>query len=125
MSEQNKALYRRFVDEVVNKRNLAVIDELMTPDYIEHDEMPPGIASGTEGLKQMMGMFLSAFPDLQSTTEQVVAEGDMVVGHHRTTGTHTGDFMGIPATGKRISMREIHMVRIVNGREWSTGVWRI
>lgn len=116
MSEQNKALYRRFVDEVVNKKNLAVIDELMAPDYLEHEEMPPGLPSGVEGQKLMMGMLFSAFPDLQSSTDVLIAEGDLVVGHHTTTGTHTGDFMGIPATGKRISIGEVHIVRIVNGK---------
>ena len=116
MSEENKALYRKFVDEVINKKNLAAIDELMASDYIEHDEMPPGMASGVEGMKQMMGMFFSAFSDLQTTTEDVIAEGDRVVGRHVFTGTHSGDFMGIPATGKRVSIGEIHIVRIVNGK---------
>ena len=115
-SEENKALYRKFIDEVIGKRNLAVIDEMMTPDYIEHDELPPGMPTGTEGLKQMMGMMFSAFPDLQSTTEDVIAEGDKVVGRHTSTGTHSGDFMGIPATGKRVSIGEIHIVRYVNGK---------
>ncbi len=116
MSEQNKTLYRKFVDEVINKKNLAMIDEMMAPDYIEHDEMPPGMPAGVEGLKQMMGMFFTAFPDMQSTTEDVIAEGDRVVGRHTMVGTHSGDFMGIPATGKRVSIGEIHIVRIVNGK---------
>ena len=116
MSEENKRLYRKFVDEVVNKKNLAMIDEMIGPDYVEHDEMPPGTPPGAEGLKQMMGMFLSGFPDLQTTTEDVIAEGDRVMGRHTTTGTHNSDFMGIPATGKRISIGEIHIVRIVNGK---------
>ena len=115
-AEENKALYRRFMNEVVNKKNLGVMDELMAQDYIEHDEMPPGMPTGREGMKQMLGMFFSAFPDLHSTTEEVIAEGDMVVGRHTTTGTHSGEFMGIPATGKKISIQEVHIVRIVNGK---------
>ena len=102
--------------EIPDKRNLAAIDEFMAPDYIEHDEMPPGTPAGAEGLKQMMGMFFSAFPDMQSTTEDVIAEGDKVVGRHVFSATHTGDFMGIPATGKRINIGEMHIVRIVNGK---------
>ena len=121
MSEANKALYRRFVDEVINKKNLAVMDELMNPDYIEHDEMPPGMASGVEGMKQMMGMFFSAFPDMQTTTEDVIAEGDLVVGRHITTGTHRGDFMGIPATGSRLVSARSTSSGSSTGREWSTG----
>ena len=116
MSEENKALHRKFFDEVMIKKNLAMIDELMAPDYIEHDEMPPGTPSGAEGLKQMMGMFFSAFPDMHSTVDDVIAEGDKVVGRHTVTGTHSGDFMGIPATGKQFSIGEVHIVRFANGK---------
>ena len=104
------------MDEVVNKKNLGIMDELMASDYIERDEMPPGMPTGREGMKQMLGMMFGAFPDLHSTTEEVIAEGDLVVGRHTTTGTHSGDFMGIPATGKRISIQEVHIVRVVNGK---------
>ena len=115
MSEENKALFRRFIDEVVNKHNVDVIDELMEPNFIEHN-LPPGAAPGVAGMKQFMGMFFSAFPDLKSTVGEMVAEGDKVVGFMTTTGTHKGDFMGIPASGKQFTMSEIHMVRIANGK---------
>ena len=67
-------------------------------------------------MKQMMGMFFGAFPDMHSTVEDLIAEGDKVVGYMTTTGTHTGDFMGIPATNKKVSFKEVHAVRIVNGK---------
>ena len=115
MSEENKALFRRFIEEVVNKRNLDAIDELMEPNFIDHNS-PPGVPPGTAGMKQMMGMIFSAFPDLKSTVGELVAEGDKVVGTMTNTGTHKGEFMGIPASGKQVSFSEIHMVRIANGK---------
>ncbi len=115
MSEQNKALYRRFIDEVIGRKNLGAIDELLAPDFVDHNPMP-GLLPNREGMKQAMSMFLSAFPDMQSDISFFVAEGDLVVGHHTTTGTHQGEFMGIPATGKKVSFDEIHTVRIVNGK---------
>ena len=123
MSEENKANFRRFMDEVINNKNLDAIDELMTADYIDHDP-PPGVEPGAAGMKQMMGMFFAAFPDLSSNVIQLVAEGDLVVGVMTTTGTHKGEFMGVPATGKRFSMTEVHMVRVVDGKaveHWGVG----
>ncbi len=115
MSEENKAYYRRFIDEVINKKNVALIDELVAPDYIEHDDVP-GLPANRDGLKQLIGMMFSGFPDHQTATDDLVAEGDTVVGRHTTTGTHKGEFMGIPATGKQVTVAEIHIVRIVNGK---------
>ena len=74
--------------------------------------MEPGI----DGIKQMMNMFYSAFPDLKVTVNQLVAERDLVVGHMTTEGTQAGELMGIPASGKKISITEMHMVRIANGK---------
>ena len=67
-------------------------------------------------MKEMMSMFFAAFPDLRSTIDLLVAEGDVVTGHMTTEGTHNGDFMGIPATGKKVSFSEVHTVRIANGK---------
>jgi hypothetical protein len=61
-------------------------------------------------------MFVEAFPDVRSTVNFLVAEGDLVVGHQTTTGHHQGEFMGVPATGKSVTVDEIHIVRIVNGQ---------
>ncbi len=123
MSEANKALFRRFIEEVVNQKKIAVIDELMDANYVEHNPAP-GQEPGTESMKQMMGMFFAAFPDMQSHIDFMVAEGDIVAGRMTTTGTHTGDFMGIAATGKKITMTETHIVRIANGKavdHWGNG----
>ena len=115
MSEENKALYRRFIDDIMINKKLEVLDDLMDANYIEHNPIP-GVSPGLEGMKEMMGMFFAAFPDLNSTIDLLVAEGDVVAGRMTTTGTHTGDFLGIPATGKRVTFTETHIVRIANGK---------
>ena len=115
MSEQNKALYRKLIDEVIGNKNLSVIDELAAPNFVDHNPIP-GTPATRDGLKQQMEMFLVGFPDLRTSITFLVAEGDLVVGHHTTTGTHQGEFMGIQATGKTIQVDEIHIVRIANGQ---------
>jgi len=100
---------------VLNDKNVNAVDELMAANYIDHNPAP-GVPSGTEGMKQLMSMFFSAFPDLHATIDVLVAEGDLVVGRMTNTGTHTGDFMGIPATGKKVSFTETHIVRIADGK---------
>ena len=115
MSEENKALFRRFVDEIINKKDVSLIDDLIAGDMVDHNLLP-GQEPGREGMKQMLGMFLAAFPDLRSNIDLLVAEGDIVAGRMTTTGTHKQDFMGIPATGKQVNFSEIHIVRIVNGK---------
>lgn len=115
MSEENKALYKKFIDEVINKKNLDVVNDLIGPGFVDHNPMP-GTPPGSEGMKQAMEMFISAFPDMTSDLTFLVAEGDLVVGHQTTKGTHKGDLMGIPATGKKVEFAEIHIVRIKDGK---------
>ena len=116
MSEENKRLFVRLIEEAMNKGNLAAVDEMVAADAIEHDPAFPGQAPGAEGMKQLVTMFRSAFPDLHAHVEDLIAEGDKVVGRMVSHGTHKGDFMGIPATGKEISISEIHIVRIAGGK---------
>lgn len=115
MSEQNVATYRRFIDEVFGNKNLAIMDELISPDFVDHNPLP-GTEEGREGMKQAIGMFLNAFPDITSTVNFTVDQGDIVVGHHTSSGTQTGELMGIPPTGKRVQFDEIHIIRMVNGQ---------
>ena len=114
MSDQNKAVFRRLVDEVFNQGKLATADELGT-GYVEHSPMP-GQGPGIEGFKQMVQMFRDAFPDLQIRIEDLIAEGDRVVGRMTTSGTHRGTFMGLAPTGKRVTVSEIHILRFANGK---------
>ena len=114
MSEENKALFRRFL-EGMNSHDISVIDQVIDPSFINHDPMP-GQDDGIQGLKDMMQMFYTGFPDLKVTLEQIVAEGDLVVGRVITEGTQSAVFMGIPASDKKISLPEMHMIRIANGK---------
>jgi steroid delta-isomerase-like uncharacterized protein len=115
MSEANKAIVRRFSEEVMNRGNLRVIDELFAPNVVDHS-IPPGFPAGIAGVKQMAAMYRSAFPDVRSTIEDLVAEGDKVVVRWSATGTHRGELMGIPATGKRVTVTGIVIDRIAGGK---------
>ena len=109
MTEENKALYRRFVEEVFNDKDLSVIDELVAEDFTEHSQPPPGVPPGAEGLKRIFASYFRAFPDLHVATDLLIAEDDLVAAYHTVTCTHTGDFIGIPATGKPLSVEEAHI----------------
>jgi steroid delta-isomerase-like uncharacterized protein len=113
-TEQNKALDRRIFEAVSNK-NLDALDELMAPDMVDH-ELPPGLPAGRDGTKAFLGMFISAFPDIKVTIEDQIAEGDKVVTRWTATGTHTGELMGIPATGKQVTMKGIDITRFSGGK---------
>jgi steroid delta-isomerase-like uncharacterized protein len=114
-AEENKAVVRRFFEEAWNKKNLAVIDELVGRDYQGHS-LPPGLAPGVEGLKQLMGMYHTAFPDTRMTIEDQIAEGNSVVTRWTARGTHQGDLMGIPPTGKQVTVQGIDINRFAGGK---------
>ncbi len=117
MSEkQNKAIVRRFVEEVFNRGNMSVADELMAPDFVEHEELPPGIPNDREGVKQLTTMLRSAFPDFKATIEDIIAEGNKMVIRMTWSGTQKGEFMGIAPTGKSVSIGVIDIIRIADGK---------
>jgi steroid delta-isomerase-like uncharacterized protein len=113
--EANKALYRRFVEEVVNSGNFAIVDELYSPDYVDHSA-PPGAPGGLAGVKAVMGMFRSAFPDVHFTIVQMVGEGDIVATYVTGEGTQNGAFMGRPASGKHAKWASTGFFRVANGK---------
>ena len=115
-TEQNKALVRRLVEEVLNQGNMSVIDELFSPDFVEHEKLPPEIPPGREAPKVMFTMLRSAFPDFKATIEHLIAEGDKVVLSMTWTGTQKGEFMGVPPTGKSISIGVIDIIRLAEGK---------
>lgn len=121
MSEQNKALARKFYLEVFEKGNMKAVDELCDPKFVDHNPGPGQTGSGVQGIKEMTAMFRSAFPDLGVTIEDLVAEKDTVVARLTIVGTHKGAFMGAPPTGKKITMRGLDMFRVKNGKV--TEVW--
>lgn len=105
-----KAIARRFYDEVMTKGKTDVINEIVAPDLVEHEEFP-GLPGGREGLHQFVSMMHTAFPDLRATPDDIIVEGNKVVVRSTFTGTHKGDFMGIAPTGKRVEFRAIDVVR--------------
>lgn len=115
-AEENKAISRRVAEEIFNGGDLDLADELYAPDYILHDPSLPEELHGPDGLKQYAAMILGAFPDARVTVEDQIAEGDKLVDRWTSTGTHTGDFMGIPPTGRRIEISGITISRFSGGR---------
>ena len=115
MSEENKAVVRR-IFEAFNKGDLDAFDELIAADGVNH-ALPPGLPPEPEGTKAFLGMFLSAFPDLQMTVEDQIADGDKVATRWTSTGTQTGELMGIPATGKQVTVTGMDIHRIAGGKQ--------
>ena len=115
-TEQNKALLRQFMEEIFNRGNMRRADELLAPDFVEREELPPGIPRDREGVKQLTTMLHSAFPDFKFTIDDMIAEGDKVVVRSTWSGTHKGEFMGIPPTGKSVSFGVFDIVRIAGGK---------
>lgn len=114
--EQNKVIVRQLIEEVFNQGKMSRVDELFAPDFVEHEELPPGMPSGREAPKQMTTMLRSAFPDFKATIDDLIAEGDKVVIHMTWSGTQKGEFMGIPPTGKSISVGVFDILRIAGGK---------
>ena len=122
-AEDNKTLVRRFVDEVQSGGNVGLIDEICSPEFVNHST-PPGIPPDCEGIKIVTAMFRRAFPDSYFTVEDMVAEGDKVATRKTFPGTHGGEFMGMPPSGRAVSMGLIDIVRISDGRvveHWAMG----
>jgi steroid delta-isomerase-like uncharacterized protein len=109
-------VFRRLVAELINDGNVAAFDELISPDFVEHEELPPGMPPGREGTRQLFSALHSAFPDLRAEIEDVVAQEDKVVFRMTWRGSHTGPFMGIPPTGKQFAFRVFDMVRVADGK---------
>lgn len=114
-AEENKATVRRAYEVMWNERNVDVVDELATGDMLNH-AAPPHKQRGRQNLKDVISIFEKAFPDFRYEAEDVVAEGDRVAVRDVFTGTHEGDFMGIAATGNRVTMQTIHIYRFEDSR---------
>jgi steroid delta-isomerase-like uncharacterized protein len=114
--EANKSHVRRIWEEIFNRRNLALADEVIAPEGVNH-EAPAGItAQGPEAIRQVVTMLTTAFPDHRIDILDMVAEGDKVVTRSTFSGTHRGPFMGIPPTGKHFTMQQINITQVVNGK---------
>ena len=113
--EDNKALLRRVIENVINQHNLAAIDDLFASDYVDHD-LVPGQDIDLPGFKHFAATLFTAFPDFHVVIEDILAEGDRVMYRGTVSGTHTGDFMGVHPTGGRFSVLEMHVDRIAGGK---------
>ena len=119
MSEENKALIRRFVEEAQSSGKdaaLATIDEMMSPDFVERSGVFPSFPTTRDGMKQLFTMLHEAFPDLRTTIHDQIAEGDKVVTRKTFHGTHQGELMGILPTGKEVAFDVIDILRIADGK---------
>ena len=114
-TEQNKSAARRFIEEGFNHQNLAEIDRYSGPALVDH-ALPPGMPMNREGRKMFIQAFFAAFPDIHVHVDDLLAEGDRVVLRWSAHGTHKGELMGIPATGKQVTMTGIAIDRFENGQ---------
>jgi steroid delta-isomerase-like uncharacterized protein len=115
MSEQNKALVRRVIEEAWNRGNLEVVDEIFAPDYTEHI-LRPGQEPGTEGYKGRVLTTRAAFPDLVCDVEDLIAEGDRIALRYTLRGRHDGELAGTPPSGRRMSSDGMVFARFQDGK---------
>jgi steroid delta-isomerase-like uncharacterized protein len=113
--EENEAVVREAV-EAFNRDDPEAVDRLFATDYVDHDPSRAGLPPGPEGVKLAWGMFRAAFPDLLGEIDAMIAEGDKVAVRGTFQGTHGGELMGVPPTGKRVTMTLIDINRIHNGK---------
>lgn len=116
MSQENKALVRRLIDEVWNQGKLAMTDELVAPNFATHDPGSPDFGRGPQAVKQGVSLYRNAFPDIRFTIEDMVAEGDKVVTRWTASGTHKGELSGIPPTGKKTTVTGVTISRFAGGK---------
>lgn len=114
--ERNRSVGKRYFDEVWNQGRVEVLDELLAPEYVNHTPSTPNPPRGPEGLKPIVQALRRAFPDLHYEIQDIVATGGTVVMRVKMTGTHRGDLFGLPATGRRISVDQINIEHIRDGR---------
>jgi steroid delta-isomerase-like uncharacterized protein len=116
MSEHNKAIVRRLVEELWNKGNLSVAAELFAPNYEHHDASTLDFGRGPESEKKRATLYRTAFPDVRLTIEDIIAEGEIVMTRWSCRGTHKGDLSGIAPTGKQINISGVTIARLANGK---------
>ena len=116
MSEGHKFVIRRSFEELWNKGNLSLADELFAPNYEHHDASTLDFGRGPESEKKRATLYRTAFPDIQLTMEEVIAEGEIVMTRWSCRGTHKGDLSGIAPTGKQINISGVTIARLANGK---------
>ena len=122
MSEQHKSAARNFIERDLNQKDLTALDVYFSPSLTDH-ALPPGLPPGREGRKLFASALLAAFPDLHVQLDDMVADGDKLVSRYTVHGTHNGELMGIPPTGKQVSIGGIAIDRFEDGQ--SVEHWEI
>ena len=122
-ADENEAIVRRYVEEAFNQGHLAVIDELFAPGYVNHGSIPGQPVQDRDGMKRVEQVTRAALPDIRFQLDHVVASGDLVAHYWTATATHTGEFMGIPPTGRRFTAAGMVFTRIQDGK--IAEQWRI
>jgi predicted ester cyclase len=129
MSEANKELARRHFEEIFNRKNLSICDEIMAEDFVEHGVAPfaqtaPGRVNGPQAMRATAEWLLAQFPDLHMTIEAIIAEGDTVAVRILSEGTNLGSINGVvPPAGKRFSAHQSHWFRVADDKlveHWAT-----
>ena len=119
--QDNKEIVARFIEEFKNKANHDIVDELLTTDFVHH-LADPRLPPGRDAIKLLGQSIVAGFPDVHATVEELLADGDFVVERTTARATNTGEFNGIPATGKQVAWTEIHIYRLKDGKiaeQWS------
>jgi steroid delta-isomerase-like uncharacterized protein len=118
-----KRIAERWFEEVLSEGKMEVIDELCSPDHVEHNPLPGTDPVGLAGIREGVTRVRAAFPDIEVTVEDIVVEGDQLAARTTLRGTHEGEFFGVPATGKRIEVSRYDFVRFEDGlavEHWGT-----
>ncbi|HEX8868990.1 MAG TPA: ester cyclase [Lentzea sp.] len=114
--EENKRLVDAFIQELFTKGDLSAVDRYLDPDFVNHDPPFPGAPDGPEGMRVAAAMFRQALPDWHSDVDQLIAEGDVVAEVFTASGTHRGELMGVPGSGRTLSLSGINIFRISGDR---------
>jgi steroid delta-isomerase-like uncharacterized protein len=114
--EANRAVARRLAEEVFGQGDMTTYDDIFAAAYVQHNMPVPDLPGTKAGYKQLVAATRKAFPDVQVRILNLVSEGDFVVFNDHVTATSTGDFLGIPASGRSLTWTEIHFLRIVDGK---------
>jgi len=114
-TEENKALIRKITEEVYSQGNIAAVDRYYAPDWVLHDA-PPNAGGDREALKEVLRVIQGGFPDVHASIELIMAEGDLVAYRTVAEGTHTREYFGVAPTGKRVTLRQLNIDRVRDGR---------
>ncbi|MGH2764230.1 MAG: ester cyclase [Thermoleophilaceae bacterium] len=115
MSDRNEQAVRRVLDELLYRGDLDAADELVHPDFVNH-EAPPGSPQGPDGLKQTVAWLRGLWGDMRAEIEDLICAGDKVVARVTMHGRHVGEFLGRPPTGKEYAVQQVHIYRFQDGK---------